>query len=234
MVWSLEVEFIDELYQLEPPDELGFGRQAHVIVDEQNPYMHRRVGTFVHHQGSWWLRNDSKRGELLITTMSGKRTALPPGESEPLADPEGAVRFEAGVSNYELGFRQSDAATLPEPSPPDASATGTRDFGIVKLNDEQRLLLLVLGEARLRDPNSDRRDLPSNTEAAVRLGWSIKKFDRKLDYLCRRLADRGVPGLRGEQGADAVDRRANLVEHVMRVGMIGTADLPKIDEFGLD
>ncbi len=58
-----------------------------------------------------------------------------------------------------------------------------------------------------------------------RLGWSKKKFDGKLDYLCRRLDELGVPGLRGDIGALAKDRRTVLVDHALAHGTISQDDL---------
>ena len=96
---------------------------------------------------------------------------------------------------------------------------------MVALNDEQRLLVVALAESRLRDSSADPADLPANASIAHRLGWSAKKLDRKLDYLCARLSSEGVRGLRGEKGFEAVDRRARLVDHAISSGMVTTNDL---------
>jgi hypothetical protein len=65
---------------------------------------------------------------------------------------------------------------------------------------------------------------------ANRLGWSTKKFDRKLDYLCARLSEQGVRGLRGERGIEATARRLTLVDHAIRNGLVTSADLHLVDE----
>ena len=44
-------------------------------------------------------------------------------------------------------------------------------------------------------------DLPTNRHVADRLGWTITKFNRKLDTLCVKFEKLGVAGLRGEQSA---------------------------------
>ena len=87
------------------------------------------------------------------------------------------------------------------------------------------MLLVSLAEQRLRDPAADRTSVPSNAEIAHRLGWSTKKFDRKLDYICAKLTEHGVKGLRGGKGIEATTRRLNLVEHAVRNGLVTTADL---------
>ena len=106
-----------------------------------------------------------------------------------------------------------------------AEADQTTQFGVVSLNAEQRLLVVALAESRLRDSSTDPADLPANASVAHRLGWSGKKLDRKLDYLCAKLSSEGVRGLRGEKGFEAVDRRARLVEHAISSGMIVADDL---------
>ena len=36
---------------------------------------------------------------------------------------------------------------------------------------------------------------PSSADAAARLGWTVTKFNRKLDNVCQKLADAGIRGL---------------------------------------
>src|SRR5918999_509016 len=72
----------------------------------------------------------------------------------------------------------------------------TIQLGDIMLTDEQRLLLLALAEGTLRDPHNN-DELPTNRAVARRLGWSITKFNRKLDNLCNRFTKLGVGGLRG-------------------------------------
>ena len=94
------------------------------------------------------------------------------------------------------------------------------------LTDEQRLLLLALAEGTLRDPhNSD--ELPTNRAVARRLGWSITKFNRKLDNLCNRFTKLGVGGLRGSIDQLATDRRRRLVEHAIESGLIARSQLDR-------
>ena len=58
------------------------------------------------------------------------------------------------------------------------------------LTDEQRLLLVALAEPRLRDvPGSEQ--MPTNRQIAHMFGWTITKFNRKLDGLCIKYAAAG-------------------------------------------
>ncbi len=234
---ELHIFFIDELTAAHAGDVITFGRSGDIEVDEANQYMHRIVGTFFDRDNVWWLTNNSKHGNLTLAGDGGRLTRLPPGAVTALTEITGAVRFDAGPSTYELGW------TLPgqDPMMPPTSHTGTgddfgaspdqtRQFGVVNLNHEQRQLLVALAEASLVDPTAPSTDLPANAAVAHRLGWSAKKLDRKLDYLCARLATEGVRGLRGEKGFEAIDRRSRLVEHATSSGMISAEDLDIINE----
>ena len=99
-------------------------------------------------------------------------------------------------------------------------------LGDLLLTDEQRLLLLALGEGTLRDPH-DADELPTNRAVARRLGWSITKFNRKLDNLCNRFTKLGVGGLRGSIDQLATDRRRRLVEHAIESGLITRSQLSR-------
>ncbi len=221
----LVVEFIDERFTVATDDVLTFGRRAELVIDGDNQYMHRIVGSFVMHRDTWWLRNDGTAIELVVATSEGRRSQVPPGTAEPLLGPSGVVQFAAGVARYELTYVLSEIDDLPGPGSFDSNATATQQFGIIRLNAEQRLLLAALAERRLVDPLAPAAAMPPNLSVAHRLGWSPRKLDRKLDYLCRRLSEKGVPGLRGEKGQEAVDRRERLVEHVVSAGLIDGRDL---------
>lgn len=228
---GLVVDFVDERYEVEPGEELTFGRAATVVLDEGNEFLSRVVGAFVFHEGSWWLQNRSSSTQVTVVAPSGQQAVLPPGTSDPLTAGTGRIRFRAGRPNYELHFELTDPPSGPRPPGPvdRAARTGeakaTADFGVIPLNGEQRAMLALFARDRLLDPTSDAAP-PQNAEVANRLGWSLKKLDRKLDYLCARLSDAGVPGLRGERGGEAADRRRRLIDHVIDAKLISTDDLP--------
>lgn len=223
---EIHIFFIDELTVGRPEDVITFGRSADIELDEANQYMHRIVGTFFFQDNVWWLANKSRHGQLTLVGSTGRLTRLPPDAVSALTEPTGVLRFDAGPSTYELGW------TLPDQEPkmpPLVDVDGgaddaTTQFGVIPLNDEQRLLLVALSERSLRDSSASTSDLPPNASVAHRLGWSAKKLDRKLDYLCARLASEGVRGLRGEKGFEAIDRRSRLVEHVISAGMVREED----------
>src|SRR5690606_8673872 len=67
--------------------------------------------------------------------------------------------------------------------------------------------------------------LPSNADAAARLGWTVTKFNRKLDTVCRKLTECGVRGLRGGPLRLATTRRARLVEYAIAAQLVTVRDL---------
>jgi hypothetical protein len=226
---GLAVDFIDERYDVAPEAGLSFGRAADVILDEENEFMSRVVGAFVFHQGTWWIQNRSSGAQLTVTADGGRQVLLPPGTSDPITFNVGRLRFEAGRSNYEIGITTTGPLSAPAPPMPDTGADeakATEEFGIVPLNAEQRAMLALFARARLLDPSGGSLEPPANAEVAHELGWSLKKLDRKLDYLCARLSAAGVQGLRGTKGGEANDRRRRLIDHVLRTRLITKDDLP--------
>lgn len=224
---DLHIFFIDELTVAAPGDVVTFGRSADIELDEANQYMHRTVGTFFSQDNVWWLANKSRHAQLTLIGSTGRLTKLPPEAVSALTEPTGLLRFEAGPSTYELGWTLPDQAPLMPPGTDadDSPVDATTQFGVVPMNVEQRLLLVALSERCLRDSSAPTSDLPANAAIAHRLGWSGKKLDRKLDYLCARLSSEGVRGLRGEKGFEAIDRRSRLVDHVISSGMVRPEDL---------
>ena len=229
VVSRLQVSFLGESYPVTVGARVSFGRDADVCVDPDNAFMHRRIGVFAHRDDGCWLENSSRTAELTILGSDGRHVVLPPGTSERLVS-GGVVRWASGALTYEIDFEldppeletTSDAGDTP-------TSKETVDFAPLRVNTEQRLLLAALCEPRLRDPTAGAADIPPNAEIAHRLGWSLRKFDRKLDYICRRLDAMGVRGVRGGKGAEASNRRAVVVEHVLRMRLITTDDLPLLD-----
>lgn len=202
---------------------LTFGRQGDLVVDESNRFLHRVVGRFVARDGLWWLQNQGRRGALLVETVgSPSRLEIGPGAQFPVPGGSFVVSFSAGKANYELEC-WSEAGQGPgwAWSAATSEGDGTLEFGCVPLTPEQHLLCVALCVERLQGGSG----LPSNLETAARLGWSITKFNRKLDHVCAKFARAGVHGLRGDRGELAQDRRRALVDHVLVQQLVTVEDL---------
>lgn len=233
----LLVEFCGEEWWLGPDGSLTFGRDAECTIDEANRYLHRVAGRFRHRGGHWWLRNEGSHLPVSILEAAGRpMVVLPPGVETTLWPGDFAVILEAGPARYELRGRcpmpeaESEAGAVPHPEVDDDGPDHTARWGVLDLNDDQRALLAALAEPRLRDPLSEPTTLPPNRQTAIRLGWSLSKFNRKLDHLCGRLARHGVRGLQGSVETTASERRQNLVDHALSHRLVQTADLELLDE----
>lgn len=224
---DLIVEFVGDERTLSPGDELTFGRSADIVIDD-NRYLHRTVGRFAWNNGMWWLVNTGSSVALRLSDVNGPSyTRVAPGAAVPISFETARITFEAGGSNYEMGVE-----LLSDPSAPTADTIEAGDdlaerttlANALPLNAEQRLLLVALAGPVLRAGSTD-TELRTNRQIAAQLGWTITKFNRKLDGLCKKYAEAGVAGLRGSSDLLARDRRVRLVEHVVDASIVSPADL---------
>lgn len=233
MVGRLFVDFCGEERALAPGEELTFGRSGALEIDD-NPYLHRLLGRFVARDGVWWLDHLGTRTPIAVRDAHGPSTAtVAPGTCAALTHGEFSVSFSAGPTNYEvLGALEEDEWAIDLLGPEGLAGTRTLEWGRVELNADQRLLLLAMCERPLLDPGAVDAPLPTNRQGAARLGWSLPKFNRKLDHLCEKLHRAGVLGVHGGIGATAADRRRRLVEHGLEARLVTPDDLPLLDPPG--
>jgi len=202
------------------PESLTFGRRADLVVDA-NPFMHRIVGRLVHRQGAWWLQNHGTSIRLeLRSPATGTSLLAAPGEQLPVTSAEFTINFVAGPTTYELEGRRSGGELTADDSGT-LIGTSTLDFGSVPLSPEQHLLLVALYDSATRN----RGAIEGSSVIARRLGWTPKKFHRKLDAVCLKLDRQGVRGLKGGPGDLAESRRAVLLEHALNSGLVSAGDL---------
>ncbi|MEI8051987.1 MAG: hypothetical protein WCI12_11195, partial [Actinomycetes bacterium] len=107
-------------------------------------------------------------------------------------------------------------------------ASGTAE-GVVAMTRDQRILIVVLAEAALREGSSGITKIPASSTAATRLGWTETKFNRKLDNVCDKLTRVGVRGLKGSVSDLASSRRARLVEYAVSVQLVTAEDLELLE-----
>jgi hypothetical protein len=225
----LTVEFAGEFHHVFPDDEpCTVGREGTVAIDD-NPFLHRHFLRLSRSEGLWWLVNVGTRLTATVTDGGGRLQAwLAPGARLPVVFHATSVIFTAGPTTYELTL-YVDAPKFQELGPTSADA-GTVTVGAVRLTPSQRLLLLVLTEPMLRREGAGMSEIPTSAKAAERLGWTVTRFNRKLDNVCEKLARVGVHGLRGGRGEYATNRRVRLVEHAIAARMVTRSDLPLLDE----
>ncbi len=225
----LIVGFVGETRRLSEGNELTFGREAQLEIDT-NPYLHRRLGLFRFENGSWWLHNIGSAIALdVIDAQSSSRATVAPGAGMPITFEQCFVQFQASTVAYRLELTVETATVAGRPAVSDLEGKKTLTASEVDLNDEQRMLLAALAEPRIRNVGAPRSALPTNRQVAARLGWSMPKFNRKLDHLCTKFNRLGVPGVKGDLGKLATNRRQALVDHALRVQLVSAADLEILD-----
>ena len=227
---SILVEFCDEWTEVRVGSTFTIGRGGDLVLDE-NPYLHRRFLQLTFHEGMWWIHNVGTQLVATIADPTGRFSGrIAPGARVPVVFEITRVRVAAGSTTYEFSLHMDRPAfeAADDTPPPD----GTLTLGRVNMTADQRLLVVALAEPVLRDPSAGLTSIPSSAVAAERLGWTLTKFNRKLDNVCQKLKKAGVPGLHGHADRLASGRRSRLVDYALSVGMVTSQDLPLLDSAG--
>ena len=236
---KVTVVFCGEEYSVSPEAGLTIGRTGDVEVDD-NPYLHRTFLRISHEAGFWWLSNT---GSTLTATVADEQglfqAFLNPGARIPLAMKRLLVWFTAGPTTYDFEIHVASPAfkTVTAEAPgghadgsADGEEVGAATVGRVSLTPDQKLLIVALCEPFLRRREAGTSQIPSSAAAAERLGWTLTRFNRKLDNVCQKLADAGTRGLHGGVGKLATNRKARLVEHALSTKLVTEDDLALIDD----
>ncbi|SPT52954.1 Uncharacterised protein [Actinomyces bovis] len=224
----LVVDFCGEVYRVQPGEVFRVGREGDLAIDD-NPFLHRRFLVLEHAHGLWWLSNVGSRLAASVAESTGSSVShVAPGSRVPLVFPAMTIVFSAGATTYEILLK------VPCPAyDANMAANGSTDMettiGAVNLTASQHLLILALAEPWLRRVGSGPVDLPRNVDAAARLGWSLTRFNRKLDNVCDKLDRVGIKGLRGGPQAHASFRRVALVDYALAARLVTAEDLPLLD-----
>lgn len=204
------------------------GRDADLVIEDDNRFLHRQFLSLSSSQGVWLLANVGTQLTATVSDPDGRLEAfLSPGAVLPLVFDETLVRFTAGPTAYEFSISLSDPAFMA--TQVDENDTGDTTVGRTVMTPDQLRLILALAEPTLLGQARRGTALPSSGEAAQRLGWTTTKFNRKLDNVCQKLAAQGVRGLHGEPGRLASNRRARLVEYSLATRLVTRDDLTLID-----
>ena len=227
-VAGVRVEFAGEEFTVAPDEMFTVGREGDLAIDD-NLFLHRHFLTIQHTDGFWLLSNVGSRLAATVTDSGSRVQAwLAPGARLPIVFETTSVIFSAGPTTYELTihaaeptFRESQRFEEDE---------GQSTIGDIPLTTSQRLMILALAEPVLRREGTGMSELPTSAQAAERLGWTLTRFNRKLDNVCDKLDRIGVPGMRGGVRSYATNRRVRLVEHAIAARLVTREDLPLLDE----
>ncbi|WP_232527884.1 hypothetical protein [Microbacterium suaedae] len=229
----VKIDFAGEIFDVAPGETFTIGRDADLVVDE-NPYLHRVFLELSYAEGMWWVSNIGSRLSATISSAGGAvQSWLQPGARLPVVFEDSVVVFTAGPTTYELGVH-APAALYAVSNQVQESISGDTTVMPVRFTPSQKQLIVALAEPMLRREGVSVSDLPSSAAAAERLGWSMSKFNRKLDNVCDKLDRMGVQGLRGGPGKLAMNRRARLVEYAVSSQLVGRVDLPLLDAGEVD
>ena len=221
------VEFAGEYFPVDVGAHFTVGREGDLAIDD-NLFLHRTFLTIEHAAGLWWLSNVGSRLTATVTDAGGRVQAwLSPGARLPLVFAVTTVIFSAGPTTYEFTVHAAEP-TFREVQP-EHDTDGLSTIGDVPLTESQRLLILALAEPLLRRDGTGMSELPTSAKAAERLGWTVTRFNRKLDNVCDKLDRVGVPGMRGGVKAFATNRRTRLVEHAIAARLVTRDDLALLD-----
>lgn len=225
------VEFCGEEYLVGPDNPLVIGREGGLAIDD-NPYLHRRFLEISAEADLVWLTNVGSQLAATVADDAGLMQAwLRPGARIPLVFPRTAVWFTAGPTTYEFEIVLVEARF--QRAVQQDIADGEATIGRMSFTPDQKLLILALAEQVLRRGDRGAGAIPSSADAAARLGWTVTKFNRKLDNVCAKLSGAGIRGLHGDAERLATSRRARLVEYALAAQLITSADLSLLDAVGL-
>ncbi len=224
---TVTVDFCGEIYPVVPGEPLVIGREGALEIDD-NPYLHRRFLQISDHDSLWWLANIGSALTATVADEQGTMQAwLAPGARLPLVFDKTVVWFTAGPTTYELDIFLETPPFVQVTE--DSTESGSATIGRMAFTPDQRLLILALCEPVLRLGNRGAGTIPSSSDAAKRLDWTLTKFNRKLDNVCDKLTRSGIRGLHGGPEKLAVNRRARLVEYALAARLVDKTDLDLLD-----
>jgi hypothetical protein len=224
---EVRVNFCGELYPVAGDRPLVIGRDADVAIDD-NPYLHRRFLEVSRAGSVVRLTNVGSQLSATVSDEDGLMQAwLRPGAQVPLVFARTIVWFTAGPTTYEFDILLDEPSFQTVTAPvPDVGAT---TIGRMSFTPDQKLLILALAENILRRGDRGAGTIPSSADAASRLGWTLTKFNRKLDNVCQKIARGGVRGLHGNPERLAASRKARLVEYAVAARLVTVDDLDLLD-----
>jgi len=227
----VKVEYEGNTVDVDEATGFVIGREGDLPMGD-NPYLHRQFLEVAYEHGFWWLSNV---GQTLSATVydpsSSLQAWLRPGGRIPLVFGRIDVLFTAGPLSYSVAIIIDDPLWRDNPEIVplplrNSSLNSSTTIGACTWTAAQRLAIVALAEPMLlRDTLQGVAHIPSNVEAAHRLGWTVKRFEKKIDNICAKLDELGVEGVRGGLQAHASARRSRLVEWAVSTGLVTSVDL---------
>ena len=224
----ITVEYEDQRIEVPKDKRFVIGREGDLTMGG-NPYLHRAFLVVAYEGGFWWLSNVGNTLSATVADPSSRLEAwLRPGARMPLVFGRVEVMFTAGPLSYDLALVNEEPVWKDNAETASAvsARSGDTTVGVGTWTMAQRMAIIALAEPMLRRESPyGFATLPSNTEAAKRLGWPVKRFEKKIDNICSKLDMLGVDGVRGGVTEHASSRRSRLVEWAISTGLATPADI---------
>jgi len=224
-------------YTARPGSEVTFGRgtKASVRIGVDDPFMHRRAGSFRWEDGRWELHNDGARCMLEVDVDGGFQARISAG-ADPLILPAGAY---GSVRVLTPILRTLSFATSPKPRTgsfpneeddgdeiSELSTVGLREM--LGLNPLETRMLVALCEPRLRNPRLKAYVVPSTSELCERLDVVPKKVEDLVDSLATKMAQH-IGGVIGSNDGRAITRRHRIAAFALDTRCVTVSDLRLLD-----
>jgi hypothetical protein len=198
-------------WRVSPGETFTFGRSSEcsVVLPGTDLGVSRNAGSLRHHDGCWWLHNDSSSSVLCALGDRGFRAELPPGMQIPLQQWHIKVILNGAFRRYALRLRLPDLDDVPDPQakPPatgESAVTGTRHRAA--LTDDDRLVLAARFESYLTWRHGGDPIPRSARSTAQRIGWRPHAVTKRCENIRERYVRLGVPGLRGPRALEELAR----------------------------
>jgi hypothetical protein len=223
----LIVMYDAQTWRVGPGEPFTFGRASGctAVLPSADLGVSRTAGSLRHHDGCWWLHNDSSSSVLNLLGDRGFRVDLPPGLGVPLQQWHAKVIVTGSLDRYVLRLRLPDLDEVPDPDGR-APRTGERAVTVtryrVRLTDSDRLVLAARFEPYLTWRHAGDPAPRSAREAAERIGWQAHAVTKRCENIRDRYVRLGAPGLRGTR---ALEELALLL---ISTGQLSADDLRRL------
>lgn len=198
---------------LDPRRALTFGREADLVLDQENRFLHREAGRFRHKDGRWQLQNTGSILHVQLVHRSGQVVELPPGDRASLPSGVGTVRLTAGSTTYEIGYELDPSGTTTV-DPPALPPSDTVPYGRA-LTPRQIDVAVTLARHRLVGL---RLPPPGHAEIARLWGMTARNVGKTIEEIRRRLRE-------GEFEVEGIETQETLIEHLVTNRLVTLDDL---------
>jgi hypothetical protein len=206
----LIVMYESRTWRVRPGKPFTFGREPAccAVLPAMDRGVSRNAGSFSHHDGSWWLHNDSGSSVLCVLGDRGFRVDLPPGLGVPLQQWHAKVILNGALGYYTLRLRLPDLDDLPDPAEeaPVPYVTGERAVTSTRhrapLTSSDRLVLAARFEAYLTWRHAGDPAPRSARDTAERIGWQAHTVTKRCENIRDRYLRVDAPGLRGPRALE--------------------------------